>query len=71
MRKFVLIVSFFLCFVLISIVINNLTYGLSKALKVSDDILFILGIIISIIISSLIVRHFSKRNMIEDESLGN
>ncbi len=71
MRKFGLILGFFLCFILVSILINNLTYGLSKALNISDDILFILGIIISFAISLLIVRYFSKRNMIEDESLGN
>ncbi len=71
MRKIFSAIVFIVCFILISVVINNLTYGISKALNVSDDVLFIAGIIISLTSSFFITRKIFKQPKGQDASLGN
>ena len=71
MRKIFSAIVFIVFFILISVVINNLTYGISKALNISDDVLFIAGIIISLTASFFITRKIFKQPKGEDDSLGN
>lgn len=71
MRKIFSAIVFIVCFILVSVLINNLTYGLSKALSISDDILFVAGIIISLTASFFITRKIFKQSKGEDDSLGN
>jgi len=51
MRKLFSVTVFIVCFILVSVLINNLTFGISKALNISDDVLFIIGIIVGLIAS--------------------
>jgi hypothetical protein len=71
MRKIFAAITFMACFVLISVLINNLTYSLSKNLNISDDILFISGIFFSLVASFFVTRKIFKKPKTQDDSLGN
>lgn len=71
MRKILSAIVFIGCFILISVLINNLTYNISKAINISDDVLFIAGIIISLTASFFITRKIFEQPKVKDDSLEN
>jgi hypothetical protein len=67
MRTIAKVISSIFCFVLLSILMNNLTYSISKSFGISDDFLFFAGISVSIFFTYLIIgKIFTKKSVDSD-----
>ncbi len=61
MRTFSIALSSIACFILLAVVLNNLTYSISKSFGISDDFLFIAGISVSVLLTYLIIGKIFKK----------
>ena len=62
MRTILIVLSSIACFILLAVLLNNLTYSISKSFGISDDFLFFAGISASLFFTYLIIRKMFKKN---------
>lgn len=63
MRTVVKIISSIVCFIVLCILMNNLTYSISKSFGISDDFLFFFGISASIFFTYLIINKIFQKKL--------
>jgi hypothetical protein len=62
MRTILIVLSSIACFILLAVLLNNLTYSISKSFGISDDFLFFAGISASLFFTYLIIGKIFKKN---------
>jgi hypothetical protein len=63
MRTIAIIISSIACFICICILMNNLTYAISKSTGISEDFLFFSGISGSVFFTYLIISKIFRKKV--------